>query len=643
MRVVTIDGPAGAGKSTVSRRLAERLGWRLLDTGAMYRAVTLAALRAGTDLGSDAALGDLAARVSVKLPPGLVLLDGEDVSSLIRSVEVTRATGPVADSPGVRTRLVGWQRAFAAEYDVVTEGRDQGTIVFPDALRKFFLTASPEERARRRQAEFAGRGESIAVVAVLNDLRDRDARDAARAIAPMKPADDARVIDTTGLPLDEVVGRIERIVLDRLAAPVPGSRSRRGRFPNRRLSRAGMAAETDTDAPRAYAHCAPRPLDPWLSRLWYETASGSLHDGPPRRPRRLAGDRPSPHPPRGGGADRLEPHEPPRRLRPGDPEPPAVELRGAFDPVPALARALHPLGRWVPDPARGDGGVGCQGDAPAGPQGGDGAPLPRRDPEPRRPTRRDQARDRRAGDPGARAGRPRGPGGDLRGLAPEPPVPPSSLPPARLRRADPARTDRRPLPRGTHRPDRRAHPRLSPRGPPRPRPRPRARPPRGRRGPSLEKTAWPIGRISIKVPPPGLAQNADDAFSRGPRARTSGTWNDRHDTLVSPRCPDPVAPERIRPRRGANGPAAEEFLTSCDTPEPCAWASRSSWVRPSGPPRPAARTTTITGPSPYCAADDLASPVGRQCNSVCEVPSQVVSGGTVRRRVESRAADPFRS
>src|SRR3954452_16440140 len=106
MRVVTIDGPAGAGKSTVSRRLAERLGWRLLDTGAMYRAVTLAALRAGTDLASDVALGDLGARVALKLPPGRVLLDGEDVSAAVRGVEVTRATASVADSPSVRRRLV---------------------------------------------------------------------------------------------------------------------------------------------------------------------------------------------------------------------------------------------------------------------------------------------------------------------------------------------------------------------------------------------------------------------------------------------------------------------------------------------------------------------------------------------------------
>jgi CMP/dCMP kinase len=215
MRVVTIDGPAGAGKSTVARRLADRLGWRLLDTGAMYRAVTLAALRAGVDLESDRELGELAARVTVQLPPGRVLLDGEDISAIVRGVEITRASRHLADSPSVRRRLVAWQREFAAETDVVAEGRDQGTVVFPDAFRKFFLTASPEERARRRHAEFAARGESVDPDVVLRDIRERDGRDETRAIAPMKPADDARVIDSTGLDPDQVVALLEDDILAR--------------------------------------------------------------------------------------------------------------------------------------------------------------------------------------------------------------------------------------------------------------------------------------------------------------------------------------------------------------------------------------------------------------------------------------------
>jgi cytidylate kinase len=218
--VVTIDGPAGAGKSTVAQRLAARLGWRLLDTGAMYRAVTLAAIQRGVDLLDERALGDLAGRLDVRLPEGRVLLDGEDVSTSIRSVEVTRATRHSADSPSVRACLVEWQRTFAeTEKNVVTEGRDQGTIVFPDAFRKFYLTASHDERARRRHAEFAARGVSITLEAVLKDVVERDAQDSSRAIAPMKPAEDARIIDSTGLDLDEVVAWIEREILEKAEAP----------------------------------------------------------------------------------------------------------------------------------------------------------------------------------------------------------------------------------------------------------------------------------------------------------------------------------------------------------------------------------------------------------------------------------------
>ena len=208
MRVVTLDGPAGSGKSTVASRLAEALGWRMLDTGAMYRAVTLAALREGVDLDDDVAVSAIAAAVTVKMPPGRVLLDDEDVTLAIRTAEVSRATSAVADRPRVRRRLVELQRDFARENDVVTEGRDQGTIVFPDALRKFFLTASLDERARRRLAEFLARGDETTLEAVRDDVKARDDRDAARAIAPMKPAEDALVIDTTGLSLDDVLATI---------------------------------------------------------------------------------------------------------------------------------------------------------------------------------------------------------------------------------------------------------------------------------------------------------------------------------------------------------------------------------------------------------------------------------------------------
>jgi cytidylate kinase len=209
-RVVTIDGPAGAGKSTVARRLSDCLGWRFLDTGAMYRAITLAGLRSGLDLVNESVLADLVESVRVAMPPGSVLLDGRDVTEAIRSVEVTEASRFVADSPAVRRRLMDWQRAFAQEHDVVTEGRDQGTLVFPDAYRKYFLTATEEERARRRLADYRarGQGEGITFESVLRDLRERDARDAARAIAPMKPAPDAILVDSSGLSIEEVVARL---------------------------------------------------------------------------------------------------------------------------------------------------------------------------------------------------------------------------------------------------------------------------------------------------------------------------------------------------------------------------------------------------------------------------------------------------
>lgn len=207
-RVVTIDGPAGAGKSTVARRIAERLGWRFLDTGAMYRAVTFAALRAQVDLSSDEALGCLAETLEVQLPSTGVLLNGEDVTGPIREPAITASSRYIADSPSVRARLVAWQRVFAADFDTVTEGRDQGTIVFPDAYRKFYLTASTEERARRRLAELHARSIGATLEAVLADIADRDARDQARAIAPMRPAEDAKIIDSTGRSLDDVIDHL---------------------------------------------------------------------------------------------------------------------------------------------------------------------------------------------------------------------------------------------------------------------------------------------------------------------------------------------------------------------------------------------------------------------------------------------------
>jgi cytidylate kinase len=204
-RVVTIDGPAGAGKSTVARKLADRLGWRFLDTGAMYRAATLAALLAGVELTNDIALGALVSELKVRLPPGQVILGEQDVTAAIRAIDVTNNSHFLADSPSVRRQLTIWQREFASLADVVTEGRDQGTLVFPDAFRKYYLTASALERAQRRLAELQSRGESVTLESIRRAQDERDARDAARAIAPMKPAADAILIDTTGLSIDQVV------------------------------------------------------------------------------------------------------------------------------------------------------------------------------------------------------------------------------------------------------------------------------------------------------------------------------------------------------------------------------------------------------------------------------------------------------
>jgi cytidylate kinase len=215
--IITIDGPAGAGKSSAARTLAQRLGFEFLDTGAMYRAVALAACRAGLDLRDESALAALVASLHLEMPPGgRVLLDGEDVTSLIRTREMTAATGAVADSPAVRRRLVQMQRTIAAGRDMVCEGRDQGTLVFPDAACKFFLIADPVERARRRQREMVGRGESVELEQILRDQEARDRRDASRDLAPMKPADDAVLLDSTGLGPEQVAEAMEAEVRRRI-------------------------------------------------------------------------------------------------------------------------------------------------------------------------------------------------------------------------------------------------------------------------------------------------------------------------------------------------------------------------------------------------------------------------------------------
>jgi cytidylate kinase len=211
--IVTIDGPAGAGKSSAARALAKRLGFEFLDTGASYRAVALAALRAGIDLNNQEALARLLGGLRLEMPPGgKVILGGEDVTGPIRSQEVTAASSVVAVSPVVRPWLVEWQRRVAAGRNMVTEGRDQGTVVFPDAACKFFLQADPVERARRRQRDLAARGENVDLQEILRAQEVRDQRDAARDLGPMVPAADAVVLDSTALTLEQVVDRMEQEV-----------------------------------------------------------------------------------------------------------------------------------------------------------------------------------------------------------------------------------------------------------------------------------------------------------------------------------------------------------------------------------------------------------------------------------------------
>ena len=211
--VITIDGPAGTGKSTVSREVATRLGFDFLDTGAMYRAVGLAVLRRGVGFDNVREMEFVARHCRVdfdwsKRPPG-VLLNGEPVGHLLRGKEATDAAKHVAQVPAIRHKLVDEQRKIGLEHgNLVTEGRDQGSVVFPDARFKFYLTASAEERARRRARELRARGEFVDERDILQQIQDRDERDRTRSVGPLAIPDGARVIDTTRLSMDDVVGQI---------------------------------------------------------------------------------------------------------------------------------------------------------------------------------------------------------------------------------------------------------------------------------------------------------------------------------------------------------------------------------------------------------------------------------------------------
>jgi cytidylate kinase len=215
--IVTIDGPAGAGKSSSARELALRLSFQFLDTGAMYRAVTWYCLKEDIDLKDELAVAEAAQRGAFEFAGGRVFVDGVEVTREIRRSAVTDQTRFIAGNQRVREQLVELQRKLASGADVVTEGRDQGTVAFPHAECKFYLTASPISRARRRQNDLAQNGEEVALDVILAQQESRDRRDANREFGALKPASDAVSIDTSELSFDEVVGLMESVVREKLA------------------------------------------------------------------------------------------------------------------------------------------------------------------------------------------------------------------------------------------------------------------------------------------------------------------------------------------------------------------------------------------------------------------------------------------
>jgi cytidylate kinase len=207
--IVTIDGPAGSGKSTAARGLARRLGFEYLDTGAMYRAVALALTRADLPFSDAARVVGLLTHTKLEMPPGRVVLNGIDVTEAIRHPSMSDASSRVAVEPHVRAMLVQWQRQVAAGRDMVCEGRDQGSVVFADSPCKFFLTARVETRAVRRLEELRARGVETTLERMIEDLEIRDHRDATREVGPLLRPDDAIVIDTDDLTPEQVLDRLE--------------------------------------------------------------------------------------------------------------------------------------------------------------------------------------------------------------------------------------------------------------------------------------------------------------------------------------------------------------------------------------------------------------------------------------------------
>jgi len=231
MPVITVDGPSGSGKGTVCRLLADKLGWDVLDSGAIYRVLSLAALHHQIALDNEEALVPLAANLDVQFlvdsqtNAGKVILEGEDVSTTIRNEEVGAAASKVAALPRVREALLRRQRAFRTENGLIADGRDMGTVVFPDAPLKIYLTASAQERARRRYVELNERGLDVTLSGLLEDIQARDERDMNREVAPLVPADDAIELDTSELNAQQVFDKVMTL-LDAAVSE--------GKFPSRK-------------------------------------------------------------------------------------------------------------------------------------------------------------------------------------------------------------------------------------------------------------------------------------------------------------------------------------------------------------------------------------------------------------------------
>lgn len=216
--VIAIDGPAASGKGTIAAGVARELGLRYLDSGSLYRLVALKALRAGIPFGAEAELARAAAALDVAFDGGGVRLDGAEATEGIRSEAVSAAASLVAVHTAVRGALLARQRSFRQPPGLVADGRDMGTVVFPDALVKVFVTATAEERARRRYKQLIAKGNSVTMESLLRDIRERDARDSARATAPLRPAADAVILDTTDLTIDAAIGAVLDLYRVRTAA-----------------------------------------------------------------------------------------------------------------------------------------------------------------------------------------------------------------------------------------------------------------------------------------------------------------------------------------------------------------------------------------------------------------------------------------